>query len=88
MSAIYPERDLRIRPGRLLAEAMAAYLSVGWALRVGGSVATPVVMGADKALTPMDSRPVGQALGVVLARTSSAFLLLNWSFILHLYHFI
>ena len=56
--------------GRLLAEALAAYLSVGWAMRVGGSVATPAVIGADKALTPMDPRPVGQALEVVLARTS------------------
>ncbi len=56
--------------GRLLAEAMAAYLSVGWAMHVGGSVAAPAVIGADKALTPMDSRPVGKALEVVLARTS------------------
>jgi hypothetical protein len=56
--------------GRLLAEAMAAYLSVGWAMRVGGSVEAPVVLGAGKALTPMDSRPVGKALEVVLSRTS------------------
>ena len=56
--------------GRLLAEAMAAYLSVGWAMRVGGSVEAPAVLGAGRVLTPMDPRPVGKHLEVVLGRTS------------------
>jgi hypothetical protein len=56
--------------GRLLAEAMSAYLSVGWAVRVGGSAEAPAVLGAGKVLTPMDPRPVGKHLEVVLNRTS------------------
>ena len=56
--------------GRLLAEAMAAYLSVGWSMMLGGSMEAPMVVGVDRPLTPMDPRPVGRHLEVVLNRTS------------------
>jgi hypothetical protein len=56
--------------GRLLAEAMAAYLAVGWSMMLGGSMEAPMVVGVDRPLTPMDPRPVGRHLEVVLNRTS------------------
>ena len=56
--------------GQLIAEALAAYLSVSWSVPLGGSAEAPVVVGADSALTPMDSRPVGAQLEAILARTT------------------
>jgi hypothetical protein len=47
--------------GRLIAEALAAYLSVQWSVQLGGSTETTVVVGVDSVLTPMDRARLGRS---------------------------